>query len=120
MGTQVGTPLPTTQYLGPGPWIPGEQPAMNESSQESQQEPATDDSDESELPLNPPLSAMEARVLGCLIEKEATTPETYPLTQNATVTACNQKSSRNPVMKLDPGRVGQTLRALEQRRLVRS
>lgn len=93
---------------------------MNEPSHESEQQQGHDTSADAELPLNPPLSAIEARVLGCLIEKEATTPETYPLTQNATVTACNQKTSRNPVMKLDPGRVGQTLRALEQRRLVRS
>ena len=93
---------------------------MNESSRESSQQTQHDSPEESGLPLNPPLSAIEARVLGCLIEKEGTTPETYPLTQNATVTACNQKTSRNPVMKLDPGRVGQTLRALEQRKLVRS
>ena len=73
-----------------------------------------------DLPLDPPLSAEEARVLGSLIEKESTTPESYPLTQNAVVTACNQKTSRHPVMKLDPGRVGQALRRLEQRRLVRS
>lgn len=72
------------------------------------------------LPLNPPLDAEEARVLGCLIEKESATPESYPLTQNATVTAANQKTSRHPVMKLDPGRVGQALRKLEQRGLVRS
>ena len=72
------------------------------------------------MPLDPPLSAEEARVLGCLIEKEATTPEAYPLTQNACVTAANQKTSRHPVMKLDPGRVGQALRHLEQRGLVRS
>jgi uncharacterized protein YceH (UPF0502 family) len=71
-------------------------------------------------PLDPPLSAEEARVLGCLVEKEATTPEAYPLTQNACVTATNQKTSRHPVMKLDPGRVGQALRQLEQRGLVRS
>ncbi|MFP4209188.1 MAG: YceH family protein [Wenzhouxiangella sp.] len=71
-------------------------------------------------PLDPPLSAEEARVLGCLIEKEATTPEAYPLTQNACVTAANQKTSRHPVMKLDPGRVGQALRQLEQRGLVKS
>ena len=77
-------------------------------------------SDTAALPLDPPLDAEEARVLGCLIEKEATTPESYPLTQNATVTACNQKTSRFPVMKLDPGRVGQALRKLEQRGLVRS
>jgi len=75
---------------------------------------------EIELPLDPPLNAEEARVLGCLIEKESTTPETYPLTQNACVTACNQKTSRVPVMKIDPGRVGMALRTLEQRELVRS
>lgn len=69
------------------------------------------------LPLDPPLGTEEARVLGCLIEKEATTPEAYPLTLNAAVTACNQKTSRNPVMKLDPGRVGQALRHLAQRGL---
>ncbi len=65
------------------------------------------------------LSAVEARVLGCLVEKEATTPDAYPLTLNATVTACNQKTSRDPVMKLEPGRVGQALRELERKGLVR-
>lgn len=65
------------------------------------------------------LSAIEARVLGCLVEKESTTPDAYPLTLNATTTACNQKSSREPVMKLDPGRVGQALRELERKGLVR-
>jgi uncharacterized protein YceH (UPF0502 family) len=73
-----------------------------------------------EFPLDPPLDAEEARVLGCLIEKESTTPESYPLTQNACQNACNQKTSRVPVMKLDPGRVGAALRKLEQRGLVRS
>ena len=73
-----------------------------------------------QVSIDPPLSAEEARVLGCLIEKESTTPESYPLTQNACVTASNQKTSRHPVMKLDPGRVGQALRQLEQRGLVRS
>ena len=76
--------------------------------------------DDAPLPLEEPLSAEQARVLGCLIEKEGTTPETYPLTQNAVVTAANQKTSRNPVMKLDPGRVGQALRALDQRGLLGS
>lgn len=66
------------------------------------------------------LDAMEARVLGALIEKEHTTPEAYPLTQNALSNACNQKSSREPVMSLSPGEVGHTLRQLENRRLVRS
>ncbi|MBS3800589.1 MAG: DUF480 domain-containing protein [Thioalkalivibrio sp.] len=72
------------------------------------------------LPLDPPLEPEEARVLGCLIEKAAATPESYPLTQNATITAANQKTSRHPVMKLEPGQVGQALRKLEQRGLVKS
>lgn len=75
---------------------------------------------EQSLPIDPPLDEVEARVLGCLIEKESTTPDAYPLTQNATVSACNQKTSRDPVMKLDPGRVGQALRSLERRDLVKS
>lgn len=65
------------------------------------------------------LSAVEARVLGSLVEKESTTPDAYPLTLNATTTACNQKSNRDPVMKLEPGRVGQALRELERKGLVR-
>jgi uncharacterized protein len=76
--------------------------------------------DKDSLPLNPPLDAEEARVLGCLIEKEAATPEVYPLTQNAAVTACNQKTSRNPVMQMEAGRVGWVLRRLEERGLVKS
>ncbi len=66
------------------------------------------------------LNAIEARVLGCLIEKEATTPETYPLTANAVVLACNQKTNREPVMDLEPGAVGHALRELEDRKLVAS
>ena len=93
---------------------------MNESQHEPSREPSEESSEQSQLPLDPPLSAEQGRVLGCLIEKEGTTPETYPLTQNAVVTAANQKTSRNPVMKLDPGRVGQALRALDQRGLVGS
>ena len=67
-----------------------------------------------DLPVQPfaeqPLSLIEARVLGCLIEKQATTPETYPLTLNAVVLACNQKTSREPILQLNPGEVGQSLR----------
>ncbi|MDB6051461.1 MAG: Virulence factor mviM [Pseudomonas sp.] len=59
------------------------------------------------------LTSAELRILGCLIEKKATSPETYPLTLNAVVTACNQKTSREPVMNLTQGQVGQSLRALE-------
>ena len=61
----------------------------------------------------PRLNSTEIRILGCLIEKQATNPETYPLTLNALVLACNQKTSREPVMNLSQGQVGQSLRALE-------
>ncbi|TVT81472.1 YceH family protein [Pseudomonas sp. H3(2019)] len=61
------------------------------------------------------LSSTELRILGSLIEKQATSPETYPLTLNALVIACNQKTSREPVMNLSQGQVGQSLRALEGR-----
>lgn len=77
-------------------------------------------SDAAELPEALRLSAIEARVLGCLIEKEATTPEQYPLTENAVVVAANQKTNREPVMELTPGEVGHALRQLEPRQLVRS
>ncbi len=60
------------------------------------------------------LSEVEARVLGSLIEKELTTPEYYPLSLNALVHACNQKSNRDPFMSLDEDAVRQALRALEK------
>ncbi|SED44446.1 hypothetical protein SAMN05216205_5246 [Pseudomonas mohnii] len=63
----------------------------------------------------PPLNSTEIRILGSLIEKQATSPETYPLTLNALMIACNQKTSREPVMNLTQGQVGQSLRALEGR-----
>ena len=66
-----------------------------------------------------PLSPQEVRLLGCLIEKQATTPESYPLTLNAAVLACNQKTSREPLMNLNPGEVGKALRNLESRGLAR-
>jgi len=69
------------------------------------------------VPLN--LSAKECRVIGCLMEKSIVTPEQYPLTLNALTNACNQKSSRNPVMSLAPGDVQRTTRELEARHLVR-
>jgi uncharacterized protein YceH (UPF0502 family) len=67
----------------------------------------------------PRLNSTEIRILGCLIEKQATSPETYPLTLNALVIACNQKTSREPVMNLSQGQVGQSLRALEGRGFTR-
>jgi uncharacterized protein YceH (UPF0502 family) len=55
------------------------------------------------------LDAVEIRVLGCLLEKEQTTPDSYPLSTNALVGACNQKSNRDPVMRLSAGDVEATL-----------
>ena len=63
------------------------------------------------------LSPVEARVLGSLIEKEATTPEYYPLSLNALVNACNQKNNREPVMQLDENEVRQALHRLEDQQL---
>jgi uncharacterized protein YceH (UPF0502 family) len=63
------------------------------------------------------LTEIEARVLGALIEKEITTPEYYPLSVNALVNACNQKSNRHPEMHLDDDAVLQALRTLEQKGL---
>ncbi len=64
------------------------------------------------------LTPVEARVLGALIEKEITTPEYYPLSLNALVAACNQKSSRDPVMTLAEDDVRSALRSLEDLELV--
>jgi uncharacterized protein YceH (UPF0502 family) len=69
--------------------------------------------------VTPELDPVEARVLACLIEKEATTPEQYPLTANAVQVACNQKTAREPVLELEPGAVGHALRTLEDKRIVR-
>lgn len=60
------------------------------------------------------LNPTEARVLGALIEKEITTPEYYPLSLNALVNACNQKSSRDPVLQLDESAVRQAADHLEE------
>jgi uncharacterized protein len=66
------------------------------------------------------LSEVEARVLGALVEKETTTPEYYPLSLNALVNACNQKSNRDPVMTLDEDAVRRALRSLADQAMVRS
>jgi hypothetical protein len=64
------------------------------------------------------LDAVEVRVLGCLLEKEQATPEYYPLTLNALVAACNQRSSREPVMELQPAEVEAALDRLHAEVLV--
>jgi uncharacterized protein YceH (UPF0502 family) len=70
--------------------------------------------------VNIVLSDVEARVLGCLVEKEITTPEYYPLSLNALIHACNQKSNRDPLMNLEEGAVRGALRALDEQTLARS
>jgi uncharacterized protein len=60
------------------------------------------------------LNAIQIRVLGSLIEKEITTPENYPLSLNALINACNQRSSRDPVLDLDEEQVRQALHTLEE------
>jgi uncharacterized protein YceH (UPF0502 family) len=67
----------------------------------------------------PVLDPVQARVLGCLVEKEATTPDTYPLTVNAAQVAVNQKTAREPVMSVELGEVHRALRQLEGLGLVR-
>ena len=68
----------------------------------------------------PELKDVEARVIGCLIEKSVVTPDQYPMTLNALTNACNQKSSRDPVMSLSQGEVQRAIRDLEAKHLVRT
>ena len=64
------------------------------------------------------LTQNETRIIGCLMEKSVTTPDQYPLTLNALLNACNQKSSRDPVLTLDRGIVQRTARELEAQKLL--
>ena len=64
------------------------------------------------------LNEVEARIIGCLIEKEATTPEYYPLTLNALINACNQKSNRFPVVEYDEKTVNDALEDLRDKNIV--
>jgi hypothetical protein len=66
------------------------------------------------------LSPEDARIIGCLMEKAITTPDQYPLTLNALTNACNQKSSRDPVMNLTSGNVQHTARALQEKFLIKN
>lgn len=68
--------------------------------------------------MNIRLSAIEARIIGALIEKQITTPDQYPLSLNALVNACNQKSNREPLMQLDEATVKQAVDGLARRHFV--
>ncbi|AHM73667.1 YceH family protein [Yersinia hibernica] len=66
------------------------------------------------------LNAQEARVIGCLLEKQVTTPEQYPMSLNGVTIACNQKTNREPVMELAESEVQQTLDFLLKKHLIRT
>lgn len=68
--------------------------------------------------MNIEFSNIEARVIGCLMEKELTTPDLYPLTLNSLTNACNQKSNREPVMSLSEAQVLDAVDALIEKRLI--
>ena len=68
--------------------------------------------------MNIEFSPLEARVIGCLIEKEITTPDQYPLSLNALTNACNQKTNRDPVLELSEAQVQQTVDALMKKHMV--
>ncbi len=65
------------------------------------------------------LTSQEGRVLGCLVEKQLTTPQQYPLTENALITACNQSTNRDPVVAYDVSTVRITARSLREKGLLR-
>ena len=68
--------------------------------------------------MNIELSPLEARVIGCLIEKQITTPDHYPLSLNALVNACNQKSNRDPLMEVDEPTIQATVDQLARKHFV--
>ncbi|MGH8219039.1 MAG: YceH family protein [Steroidobacteraceae bacterium] len=68
--------------------------------------------------MNIELSPIEARVIGCLIEKQRTTPDQYPRSLNALVNACNQKSNRDPLMSADEAAIQTTMDHLIRKHLV--
>jgi uncharacterized protein YceH (UPF0502 family) len=68
--------------------------------------------------MNIQLTSLEARVIGCLIEKQVSTPDQYPLSLNALVNACNQKSNRDPVLELDEAAVQQVVDGLSRKHMV--
>src|SRR5436190_17115895 len=70
------------------------------------------------MPISEPLSLIETRVLGVLVEKQHTVPDTYPLTLNALVSGCNQKTSRDPVIEASESDVQAALDGLKARSMI--
>ncbi len=92
-----------------------EQDEQGESSDLNAAQSSVEDSN---APTTPQLSAIELRVLGALMEKQLTTPDAYPLTLNSIITACNQKSSRDPISHYEQGDLKRTLQILEDKHFV--
>jgi len=90
--------------------------------EENEQEKTIEESDLLDGAVSDPVEAMldktEARILGALMEKQLTTPDAYPLTLNSLLLACNQKSSREPVLALEEGAVQRCLYDLQERKLI--
>jgi uncharacterized protein YceH (UPF0502 family) len=87
-------------------------------SEPSMAEPSSAATDLSDRPVPAPLTAIERRILGVLMEKARTTPDVYPLSLSGLVTGCNQKSNRHPLMNLTSERVEDALIAMRQKQLV--
>lgn len=85
---------------------------------DSDQQNTTEIEETSESKNKTILTPLEARILGALMEKQLTTPDAYPLTLNSLQLACNQKTSREPVMNLEEGKIQQCLYGLQDRKLV--
>lgn len=84
----------------------------------SEQQDATEAEAKTETKDKAMLTPLEARILGCLMEKQLTTPDAYPLTLNSLQLACNQKTNREPVMNLQEGAIQHCLYGLQDRKLV--
>lgn len=85
---------------------------------DSDQQDTPENEDSNETTQEAMLTPLEARILGSLMEKQLTTPDTYPLSLNSLMLACNQKTSREPVMNLEEGRIQQCLYGLQDKKLV--
>ncbi len=92
---------------------------MTESDQDSEipEVPATNDAAPETSVIEALLTFEESRVLGCMLEKEVTTPDYYPLTLNGITTACNQRSNRSPIVEWDDKVVDAALTSLRRKRL---
>lgn len=88
-----------------------------DSNKESNNEAVSSTELKNDEKAEPYFTPMAARVIGALMEKHLTTPQNYPLTTNSLMNACNQKSNREPVMKLTEGQIGHTVTGLVDRKL---